>query len=525
MDNTKQLEIRRRLATDFEYYCKHCVKIRTKAGTLESLVLNTAQKLALEKILHQWLATGYVRAIVSKGRQQGMSTMIQAFAYWITTHRKTFKSLIIAHEAEATKSLFAMTKRIHDHMPPVMKMSTKYSSRTELVFDALDSGYRCATAGNEDAGRSETLQFIHASEMAFWKPSHAEELWNGLYQAVPPGGKDTFVFIESTSNGMGNLYHRMWTTAESGEGEFIGIFVPWYLQKEYRLPVPKGFIRTEDEQKLVGLYDLDDGQLMFRRGRISATGPEQFMQEYPFTAEESFLSSGRPVFDPVFLKPYFQKAREPLTQKTLEDGTWVNHSRGELMIYREVKDDESYTIGVDVGIGIRNHDYSVCQVIDSEKNLVAKWRGHFYPDVMADIVYALGMFYNVAHVVVENNNHGILTVNRLAKELLYPNLHTEVVVDKITDVETVRLGFNTNAKSKPNAVNTLRALIREGVVDIPDRMTITEMKTYIVTESGKYEAEEGMHDDCVMALAIAVYNHQPSHKPIEVTDEYYVDMI
>jgi hypothetical protein len=521
----KLLAIRKKLKDDFEFYCRHCVKIRTKDGNLEPLVLNQAQHIALDKVLAQWQETGKVRAIISKGRQQGMSTMIQAFAYWATTHRKHFKSLVIAHEAEATKSLFQMTRRIHDHMPDIMKMTTKYSNRTELVFKELDSGYRCATAGNEDAGRSETLQFIHASEMAFWKASHAEELWNGLYQAVPPSSKDTFVFIESTSNGMGNLYHRMWNAAETGESEFIAIFVPWYLQKEYCLPVPKNFQRTEDEEAIVKEYGLSNGQLQFRRMRIAATGPEQFMQEYPFSAKESFLASGKPVFDPLFLQRYFDKTSEPLARKTLEDGKWVNHSRGELLIYREVDDNEDYTIGVDVGIGIRNHDYTVCQILDSKRNQVAKWRGYLYPDVMADVIFHLGKFFNEAYVIVENNNHGILTVNRLAKELHYPNLHTEVVVDKITDQETIRLGFNTNIKSKPNAVNALRAVVRDGEVDIPDLMTLQEMQTYIVTEAGKYEAEEGMHDDCVMALAIAMYNHQPFYEPIAVTDDYYVEMI
>jgi hypothetical protein len=525
MDQQKLLETRKKLASDFAFYCKHCVFIRTKDGTLAPLVLNTAQKMALEQILAQWQETGKVRAIISKGRQQGMSTMIQAFAYWVTTHRKHFKSLVIAHEAEATKSLFTMTKRIHDNMPEIMKMTTKYSNRTELVFKDLDSGYRCATAGNEDAGRGETLQFIHASEMAFWKPSHAEELWNGLYQAVPPTSRDTFVFIESTSNGMGNLYHRMWNAAENHDGEFVSIFIPWYVQEEYRLPVPKDFKPTEDESALCNDFGLDFGQLQFRRMRIAATGPERFMQEYPFTAKESFLASGRPVFDPLYLQRYFDKVAEPIARKSLEGKEWVNHSRGELLMYSPVDDDENYTIGVDVGIGLRDHDYTVCQVLDSAKNLVATWRGYLYPDIMANVVAALGYFYNEALVVVENNNHGILTANRLAKDLVYPNMYTEMIVDKTTDQETIRLGFNTNAKSKPNAVNALRALIRDGDVRMPDRNTLNEMQSFIVTESGKYEAEPGMHDDAVMALAIAVYCHQPSWTPVEVTDDYYIRAI
>lgn len=524
MTDKSLLKARKRLARDFELFCKYAVKIRTKEGSVTNLQLNKAQKIAVKAILEQWHETGKVRAILSKGRQQGMSTLIQAFAYWATTHRKGFKSLVIAHEAESTKTLFDMTKRIHEHCPDILKMSTKYSSRSELVFKALDSGYRCATAGNESAARGETLQLVHASEMAFWKPTYAEELWNGLIQAVP-NAKDTFVFIESTSNGMGNLYHRMWTAAENGENGYIPIFVPWYIQDEYRVPVSKSFKCTEEEQELAQKYGLDDEQIMFRRQRISQTGSDQFKQEYPFTPEESFLTSGRPVFDPIHLQHYLNNPQEPITRKALEGDKFTNHSKGELAMYADVEPFETYTIGCDVGMGGKTHDWCVAQVLDSKKNLVAKWRGLLYPDAFGEMLYHLGMFFNEAYIIIENNNQGILPLNILAKQLNYPNLHTEVVVDKTTDDETVRLGFNTNVKSKPNMINALRAALRDGDITIPDKRTLQEMQTYIVTDSGKYEAESGMHDDCVTSLAMAIYNHKPQLPDIEVSDDYYVEMI
>jgi hypothetical protein len=46
------------------------------------------------------------------------------------------------------------------------------------------------------------------------------------------------------------------------------------------------------------------------------------------------------------------------------------------------------------------------------------------------------------------------------------------------------------------------------------------MLTFVVTESGKMQAEEGEHDDCVMALAIASYVHEGKWKPVEVSDTF-----
>ena len=41
------------------------------------------------------------------------------------------------------------------------------------------------------------------------------------------------------------------------------------------------------------------------------------------------------------------------------------------------------------------------------------------PDHFASILFALGDYYNEAHIIVENNSHGILTCTRLIKDLAY----------------------------------------------------------------------------------------------------------
>jgi hypothetical protein len=51
------------------------------------------------------------------------------------------------------------------------------------------------------------------------------------------------------------------------------------------------------------------------------------------------------------------------------------------------------------------------------------------------------------------------------------------------------------------------------------------MLTYIVTESGSMEAEQGYHDDTVTSLAIANHVHAGNFKPVESTDDFYVTMI
>jgi hypothetical protein len=137
----------------------------------------------------------------------------------------------------------------------------------------------------------------------------------------------------------------------------------------------------------------------------------------------------------------------------------------------------------------------------------------------------LGTYYNDALVAVENNSHGILTCTRLGKDLAYPNFYTEVQVDKLTDRETIKLGFTTTSKTKPLIIDQLRASMREKEIELNDKVTVREMMSYIVTESGAMQAEAGCFDDCVMSLAIANHVHQGAWEPVESTDNYYIEMV
>jgi hypothetical protein len=162
----KQIETRKRLLNDFEYWAANCAKIRTKEGEIKPLVLNPVQKRLVERLEAQRATTGKVRMVIVKARQQGLSTVVSAYQYWWLSQRKAQKGLVLAHVAESTTALFDMYHRLHSNVPKLMQPTTKYSSRTELVFSALDSGLRVATAGGKGVARGETLTTAHLSEVA-----------------------------------------------------------------------------------------------------------------------------------------------------------------------------------------------------------------------------------------------------------------------------------------------------------------------------------------------------------------------
>ena len=516
--------VRKRLLTDFPFYSRSALKIRTKDGDIAPLKLNPAQQILQDAIDKQMADEGKIRIIILKARQQGLSTMVGGYLYFSVSQSKAKKAFVLTHSADSTRALFDMTKRYHQLVPEILQPHTKYNSRRELSFDVLDSSYIVATAGGEAVGRGETLSHVHASELAFWPKSTQEDTWNGLIQAVP-NTKGTAIFVESTANGVTGVFYNMWKGACEGTNGFIPVFIPWFTDPAYRESVPDSFERTPEEEELAAEHNLDDEQLMWRRRKIAQNGKELFQQEYPATPDQAFLTTGRPVFNPEQLQEMLPETRDVHEKLALEGDEWVHHIRGELQTYRQLDSGEQYVIGADTAMGIRDGDYSVAQVLDSKKRQVATWRGQIHPDYFADVLFHLGHFYNEAHIIVENNGHGILTCTRLGKDMAYPNFYTEVQHDKVTDKETVKLGFTTTSKSKPLVIDQLRASMREQELELNDKTTIREMLTYIVTESGAMEAEHGCHDDCVMSLALANYVHEGAWEPVDTPEELFTEMI
>lgn len=284
-----ELAIRRRLRDDLRHYAPRCLKIRTKSGVIEPFTFNRAQEYLHDRLEAQLAETGKVRALVLKGRQQGVSTYIGGRYYHKATHRRGVQVFILTHEQSATDNLFGMVDRYHQNNNPLVKPHTGASNAKELFFDILDSGYSVGTAGSKAVGRSKTIQLFHGSEVAFWPNASAH--FAGVVQAVPdlPG---TEIILESTANGIGGEFHARWQQAELGIGDYIAIFVPWFWQPEYAREVPRDFQPDEDERRYQAIYGLTLEQVVWMRAKRDELGAELFKQEYPATATEAFIASG-----------------------------------------------------------------------------------------------------------------------------------------------------------------------------------------------------------------------------------------
>ncbi len=286
--STAERRLRLRHRDDFLYYAPRCLKIRTKRGDVRPFRLNTAQAFIHQALEKQLGETGRIRALILKGRQQGCSTYVEARYFWKVTHRRGVRAYIMTHVDDASANLYAMARRFYDHCPDPLRPSSNIANARELIFDRLESGYRVGTAGSRGAARSDTIQYFHGSEVAYWP--NAQTHISGALQAVPDSSGSE-VILESTSAGAQGLFFNLAQEAMAGEGSFQLIFIPWFWQSEYRRKLSADFQLSGEEQIYAATYHLDLRQMAWRRAKIRELGGvHHFRREYPASPAEAFVS-------------------------------------------------------------------------------------------------------------------------------------------------------------------------------------------------------------------------------------------
>ena len=497
-------------------YIEEYLKIQDKKAKIVPFKINKPQMKLYNALGEQHRQGKPQRAIVLKARQMGFSTLTEGVIFKKTATNFNVKAGIVTHEATATSNLFNMFKRFYDNLPEELKPTIKRSNAKELIFDndegtGLKSTIKCMTAGNGRIGRSDTFQYVHVSEYAFWEGDKKATL-GGLLQAVPYD-IDTIVIIESTANGF-DEFKELWDDAVAGNNDFVPVFCAWWEQDEYRLPYD-GFELTQEELELKKTYNLDNEQIAWRRWCIknNCNGSlDLFHQEYPSCPEEAFIASGKCIFDKEKIIQRMQELKEPKKRGSFlfdYDGLkitnirWQDDPDGAIKIYKEPEVGRPYVIGGDTaGEGSDNF---VGQVIDNVTgDQVATFAHKLDEDQYAYQMYCLGKYYNYALLSIETN-FSTYPVKELTR-LDYTHQYTRQVEDTYTHKYRPTFGFQTNKLTRPLAISELVIILREHIHLINDIETLRECLTFIKNEAGRPEAMEGYHDDRVMALAIAYYS-------------------
>lgn len=399
---------------------------------------------------------------------------------------------------------------LHQHL-----LHPRYSSRKELIFDALDSRVICASAEVEEVGQGLTVQHLGCTEVARWEGNPEETLAN-VKESVPVDGT---VDLESTANMMGGYFYEECMRARQGKSEFTFHFHPWYFHEEYTLPdkpvaassltgTEKAVIRSAKEQFKI---DLDLGRIAWRRLKILSLR-HNFAEKYPEDDISCFLLQGNAYFDTEILG---YRLREIEGQRPIQIfKRWK--------MYKKPQAHRNYVIGVDPASGrsasAENLDYAAAVVLDRETgDQCAVYHARIPPEDLAQDMAELGRLYNNALVAVERTGDGgtVMLMMQVANQ--YANIYKHrdwwkrdwvrqtggggaaKGGNKFREIE----GWPTSVKTRPIMLNRVAIVIRQTPELIHDVDFVKECLTFVRDEDGKPQAAEGTHDDLVMAMAIA----------------------
>lgn len=471
-----------------------------------------AQRPFVSEIERQYNNGKPVRIIVLKARQLGISTATEATLFNWAFLYNGMNGLVLCHEKDSSVELFEMTKLFWNSWPYRQLFQMKYHTKQNMHWAEINSRIRIATAKNLEGGRGSTIHFLHGSEVAFWPDPHS--LWTGLRQTIHET-HGSVVVLESTANGVGNWFYDEYFAAKEGESDFTALFFPWFKHGSYRRATTLT-IKSEldpEEKQLLRLGATMENIAWRRWAYKNKVGQDwdKFMQEYPSTDEEAFIVSGRPIFPALKLKSRFYP--EPGIRGFLVDNPkggkpiFIRDSRGNLTVFRAPKTGDSrtdrYFVAGDPSESTIG-DPACAQVINRQTlEQVAVWHGRVNPIHFARIMAQLGRFYNNAMLCPEVEGGGQGVVGALLA-WGYPSIWQDRRPDHITG-QFNNLGWSTNYQRKRWCIGMLQKLFLDGSITIHDPKTHHQLRNFVEHEDGYWgNANKKIHDDAVMALAIAV---------------------
>jgi hypothetical protein len=486
--------------------------IRSKSMQLERLDLNGefawAQEALVDEVIRQYNEGRPVRIIVLKARQLGMSTASAAVLFnWMQIFPGS-QGLTIAHDTETSQSLFEKIQTGWDYWPFNSLRSLKHSTQRRLTWAETGSSMRIATANNVKSGRGRTIQALHASEVAFWEDP--ETLMTGLAQTIP-NDHGTIVIMESTANGIGNYWWSMWQDAVAEENDYVPLFFPWYHHPEYQIE-DTWLTKTDLDEYEYWLYqdlEVDLEHIAWRRWAIQnlCHGDEaQFKQEYPATAAEAFLTTGRHVFPLQRLAECYRPMKGQRCFLRFEAGRYerIADPLGPMTIFRWPGMDEEYMVAGDPSRTIQG-DPACIQVINRRSfEQVAVWHGQIDPVSFADELAKIGRYYNNAVVTTEIEGGGYATIGALVKGG-YPRIWQHRWADKHQGKIGQNFGWSTNYQRKHWAVGDTIKLLSDRSITIHDEKTYNQMVSYqVINQYGEMGGPRDGNDDAVMAFVIGI---------------------
>jgi len=483
---------------DKPWRISHLYKIKTIKHTVERFVPNRAQA-EFEEQRHN-------RNIILKSRRLGFTTYEAVDSLDDALFCPNVDNLILSYDAPSQLDIFDnKVKLAWDNLPDVLQQLWRLDTdrSNKMKFNWGDKSTSSVTVRSH--GRSGTFSRVHISEfgkMCRISPSDADEVLSGTIQAVPLEGR---VDIESTAEGNSGLFYDMFWEAWNrpkdqalNPVDYRAFFFNWqYDDAELSgiVPLdPQTFQQWQKFKRYQEEHCLTDREITYYYFKWLSLNKDWDIlhQEYPTTPEEAFVSSGVNLF-----------SAESLMKMQTREGEQV----GDWRYFADYKPGHRYGLGADPSGGV-GQDNATIAVIDFDAKpraeLVALYvSDRIPPDMFAYEIRSGGTRYGNCVAMVERNNHGHATLATLKN--IYANIWKEVKYDKEIDEKTDRLGFHATAGFNATMEYALSTAINEEEMNIPDKETVQELKSYPKDAMARQKDASSKHWDRAKAVMIAFH--------------------
>ena len=538
-------------------------RIKLKSGDVQKPTMNAYQKEINEA--HQYCVENALpcRIIGLKPRQKGSSTFFTDLLYTDVRRpiagEKSVDACVMGGQYSQCDNLWEIISRYHEHD----KFPWGNNMRITQLAATCTNGGRIIkeTAGDFDAARSGTLQWLLCTEVGRWRDegvANAHKVLQGAMACVP---EDSGVIVlESTANGASGSFYEFWMgdqetgrpgavtleqfkAGERGNG-FIKCFRAWFEFPDSSINLTESQKEKleadldDDEKELQRVYGCTLGQVAYRRSKVAGEcggDPDLFEQEYPRSPETAFLLSGRTRFNSqgiAFLKRQAQTNKPDygtinvVNDDGLERFNWEPQSDKDAEFHRweQPLEGRRYILGIDTmtgasqAMGLDPDCHSVICIrrgfYDQRGWHKPKVAARIYPgcrwdiDVLEDAVYRLSSYYGRCLIASEiNNDRGLIELLKLRGTM---QIYRRKVTNKKTGKATDAYGWMTTQQTRKNIEEAVAQVTREwdkdgDGIELMCPHIVRELETFIVNErTGRAEAASGSHDDDVIALGIGL---------------------
>jgi len=383
--------------------------------------------------------------LMRKFRQAGATTICAAYALWYIIFHEDKNVMVVSIGDRESRDFLDRAVSMYDDLPNWLQ--PKEIERNKHVIKlSTGSKIKSQPAG---AGRGEAVSLLIVDEAAFIEKM--TEFWMAIYPTISTGGS---AFILSTVNGMANLYYELYHDAELGKNNFNVINIHWREHPEY----------TEE----------------WSEETRSNVGERAWLQEY----EGEFLGTGETFIDGGTLQQVKAQTSE----------TYYSKYYNMMRVWEDPHPYHTYLIAADSSFG-RDRDYSAFHIINlyNGEQVAEFYSNRIGLNEFAKILAQEGLRYNTAFVCPERNGLGLALIEQLFEVHEYENMWTDPKGE---------MGYLVNNKNRDQILNTLQENLKTSKIKVNSERTFKELTTFIISKTGKIQAEDGFNDDLVMSMAI-----------------------